>query len=275
MKIPLPLAFFLAFMFASASHASSLVAYNFDALDTGYLLGQDGWYLYEGDATNIVVGLAGNDFNTTMFLTRPAATGAAAVWRKKDAALNFLTPSGHETNYVLQFDVRVIGRAGSLGLGCSTNGALGPVFGYGRTGNFVVREANFGTPAVSPTYVVDGSWFRLRLHIDFTAYAGDGAGSLELMNLTAGETSFTADPALQRINLKILSQPGSPPPSAWDQAYVRIDSTCEVDNLFITANPPSPRLTISKVQGATSLSWASDTNYYYEVQSTTNLSTHS
>ena len=67
--------------------------------------------------------------------------------------------------------------------------------------------------------------------MDFTAYDGEGSGSLYARDLTLGETNYTAVANLQNINLKIRSRLGtSAPPSSWNALFIGSDSGVPLDN---------------------------------------------
>ncbi len=90
--------------------------------------------------------------------------------------------------------------------------------------------------------------------------------------MTAGQVAFVADPNLQNINLGI----GSPAPSSWDQIHLRLDGICEADNLYVTATPVTPTLSLAVgAFGEVKMSWLSETNFSYQIQACQELGSNS
>lgn len=231
---PIP-AFILALLLPLFSSVGALQVYNFEGLSDGWLTGQDGW-AGSGRYSNDLTVRSGTGANASKGVMG-SGTRACAAYRKNDSQFCFLTPTGTETNYILQFDLRAVGEGAFFTLGKRMAGPdplIGPRFGYGFKGKFSVREAYDGPASTSAHMVIPGNWYRLRLRIDFTANGGEGAGSVDVLNLTSGEIEFTPEPNLQNVNLKISSRLGKEgAPAKWDDMFIRADRDTPIDNLAL------------------------------------------
>lgn len=209
---------------------------------------QDNWVLSLGDAAIV------NDttaINGTQVL-RPTSvvifnTDARAS-RVNDTSFSFTPING--TQAEVQFEAT--GEAVSLfalGRDLDGDGALrdtdreiGPAFGiFDR--KFAIKEANLGT--MSSVELGSGNsgsdWYRLRLHLDFLANGGEGAGSLAFMNLSDGDTTFTDVVGLQNINIKLSRMDANAGPTTWNTMFLQLltdgGNVPSVDNLEPNTTP--------------------------------------
>lgn len=161
--------------------------------------------------------------------------------RVNDGTFSYAPHSASDTAAVLQFDGRdaVVGLGGNL---TANSDRLGFVFGNDST-SFVIRGGWFGTyNQASYTGGDSGTdFYRMRLVADFTANSGDGAGSLYVMNLTDGETSFRPTPVLSNINLQISRMSNAfEDPATWNSIYVRPGGAGDLVDNFYPNGVPEP-----------------------------------
>jgi hypothetical protein len=267
--------------------------YDFEPLSLGTLAGQDGWVRESGAVGDLEV-TDGTDINTTKVVT---GTGVISTGhRVNDAAFSFPSLTGFERNAIFQVDVQPSNSSSVCGAyftpGLSTDPSsptiLGPMFGceensdYDDSGFYLCEAAYDGYDSVNqyssgPGTVSYGHWYRVQLRVDFTAYDGEGSGSLYARDLTLGETNYTAVTNLQNINLKIRSRLGTTaPPSSWNALFVRSDSGVPFDNLVVDpcGSPGSGEPLLSIRCSQVDLCWFGFTNVTYQVKYKSTLTTN-
>ena len=190
--------------------------YDFEHLSLADLIGQDNW---SRDTTTISASeqaymdvTNGAGYNVTQVMnTRntgiPDQHGDAQTMRINDGNFAFATFTSNETAGVYQFDVQyhedqyeftesmmMAPLAHPTGDGdMFFESVRGPGFGI-EFGQFSIWPAGSSFAAASappPSRISDGDWLRLRLVVDFTANAHDGAASLSYKDLTLGDGPFT------------------------------------------------------------------------------------
>lgn len=240
--------------------------YDFDALTTGGLIAQDGWYSprsYWGNPT--IVSSTAPSGTSNMIQETGTGSGGYAAARALPTGTFY---SGTETAAVFQYDAQATrfysGNTMWLGgngdhqvLGDDWSGAqakLGPSLGfYNSTAG--VYTFRLGTKAASGGWTILsyvstvplGDWVSIQLIMDFTANAGAGSGSLFFKDLTTGETSFTAAPGLQNINLGLTVGAGLAAgytPDKWNQIgfdFAPVNTyPAKLDNLLVSSTIPEP-----------------------------------
>lgn len=201
--------------------------YDFESLRTALLQGQDNWPNPRSAAAlpkrNLSVA-RGTGVNRSHVLVRNGEGGD--VIREMDANFRFAPITGTETDAVMQYDIRV----GDARYDCYF-AAGGDMFGIGNGRFSILRGGSLSTPTPLPKSVRVGDWLRLRLHVDFTAFDGCAAGTLEFANLTRGDVSFQAIPELTRVKLW-TAKPLTP--RAWKVLHINMRSPPDgfaIDNL--------------------------------------------
>jgi hypothetical protein len=194
-------------------------------------------YSLEGDD------LPSNGRKVLSILPTVAVNHLAFLVRVNDGAFAFPPFTGSETGAVIQFDCNGEGRA-FFGLGRDLDGddrleggEIGPVFGLSasRTGtgitdrNFYLQEAGFGSFYEANLNVsgvrgrnAGSDWYRIRLHVDFTANGGDGAGTLFYRNLTDGGPTFRVISELRDIPLGLHRLHADAHPSTWNSMWLHL-----------------------------------------------------
>jgi hypothetical protein len=221
---------------ATALFASAQGIYTFEGLTQGKLGGQDNWtssangFLELGAGIN--TSLVFN--NTTAGL--PQGTGS----RVNNAQFSFPTLRFEHTNVVFGFDFRLKSTAANCSAdfllaerdhAFTDHGKIGLRYDPTRHQVMIIRgdgTAVAGTQNNFPDAV--GSWFRVWMSIDFSAYSGDASANLYIKNLSAAEQRFTPVTPLQNISLLLVSQ--GVDSARWDRMDVR-SANIQVDNLVI------------------------------------------
>jgi len=219
--------------------------YDFELLSEGDINGQDNWV---EAVTNATVSTDTSSVNGTQVVHANATTVAAGdteISRVNDDSFSFLPLSGTQDRicYETTADDNSLFALGQEivadGLLQTADGEIGVPFGFWERqfivliGNSLVTRAGVADLGTDDLIT---DWYRLCLDIDFTANGGAGAGSLSYMNLSNGDTTFTAIPGLQDLNLN-LSLNGTPDPTLWNAMflYLRVDSADlipKADNLM-------------------------------------------
>jgi hypothetical protein len=159
----------------------------------------------------------------------------------------------------LTFDFRATAASAnaSFGIGeysqTSSSNGTPPVFGI-QGGIWMVRGWGFGTtvlaransgPVTGDTIAANvNDWYRVRSTWDLS---GTGTGTLEIMNLTLGETDFTQlyfnrDQTVSTANLQ-LDNSFADPVDTWSGVFVRTQGA-GVDNLVVVPEPATYALAL-------------------------------
>ena len=210
--------------------------YDFESLGTlQFIDGKDNWVDQpgQGQAVVDVDDTAINGTKIVRHFKTVVFDQSAYITRVNDAIFGFEPFTGNETSAVIQFDCTgdhiatfALGfdRNGD-GMLLAADGELGPAFGTDDR-RFVVQQANLGSIAGVdfPSGDSKDDWYRIRLHVDFTANGGDGAGSLSYLNLTDGESVYQPVDGLQDVNLNLTSLHPDAAPSAWNAMWLHLRS---------------------------------------------------
>ena len=206
--------------------------YDFDSLsglDAGThvpLHCQDGWVTTKWNTVNDigVTQTLGFDGSQSLHFNSSGPGVGVDASRLSNSSWSTPTLDGSETDVYFQADVRVNTWGTDFGPFNDVNGngyttkleasELGPRLEIAVASGGIMRlHAADGTftnttlaAACNSTF---GDWVRLRLVMDLTANGGSGSGDVYCMNLTNGETSWTAVAGLQGIDLKLLSGSGT------------------------------------------------------------------
>lgn len=224
---------------AGSLMAAPLIDYNFNSLtNNSSLVGQDGWVATQSPTLATPFVRTGTGVNTSLVASGAASGNNTA---SKRAFTNFgLTTS---SSVILTFDLFGSTTGHELfGIGTSATNSSTATFGVWN-GNFAVRGENSSLiNAVNSSggnvTVTASTWYRVQSVWDLS---GSGSGSLFVMNLTAGESSYTQlffDQAQTQAtaNLSLTSDR-----TTWNSAFVRMNSSAvapgQIDNLYVVPEP--------------------------------------
>ena len=220
-----------ALLIVQAPPAKAVEVYTFETLTVSVAIdGQDHWKDQPGQGQAwVVLDASGNDTKVVRYHKTALFVEPAFITRTNDASFDFVSFSGSETNAIVQFDATgehiamfALGRdLNGDGLLKITQGEIGPAFGvYDHA--FRIQEADVG--AASDVAFESGNsgsdWYRIQLHIDFTAANGEGTGSLYYMNLSDGDTTFHSVAGLQDRPLGLSRLHPEARPARWNAMWL-------------------------------------------------------
>ncbi len=241
-----------------SANAQAITTYDFNSLSTGDINGQDNWATEDqGSCCNNLFIATSSSYDGSNYAD--AVNGAGGrnldIWRINDGNFSIPTFTGNETVSYIQFD--------------ATRGWWGHVFGLGfdADGDSKVlrddanelgirlqivnsatelRLIDAGGSTTAATYSFTGTdWHRFKVVMNLTANSGQGSASVYALNLTAGETTFTAVSGLQNINMGLV--PGATDarnPQNWNALYMNIESgSADFDNLYLFTGAAIPTMT--------------------------------
>jgi len=227
---------------------AGMATYDFESVSTGNLAPQDNWLVFLGSLTPTVVS------DTTPYAaSTKVLSGDGTVYRTNDGIYSFSGFVQGENTAAIEMSVKGFtanGDDASFGLGRPTGlgdtSRAGPRFGFYQN-TFAIRAAAYGAETLAPSLTTLFSgyavthWYRLRLEMDFSSNAGNGAGTLKVMDLTLGETTWRT--ALSSVNLCINSMPvDSRNPSTWNSLIVGhtlSSSGARMDNVGVFVPEPA------------------------------------
>lgn len=235
----------LLLVFCAAQLGAQNLAYDFESLQPGTLVGQDGWrnQLLIGNPASIVTGRGAN---STKILT-VGTDDSQEVGRDYDLNFTFVPFSGTETEAYLQFDFcwdrlddwNYLGFR--IGKDVDYDGGPGIYEGIGaryQNGRFAIEKGGgMGTMSETGTNLGAGSvgdWFRVRLVADFTVDPS-GFATLSYMNLTRGDEAFTE--VLSSYLFIYQNSDGAQNPADWDTFGISVNKGAQIDNLMIGVVP--------------------------------------
>jgi hypothetical protein len=212
--------------------------YDFESMSAyQFLHGHDNWIDQpgQGQAAIVIDESPVNGTKVVRHVPTVAFHESAFVTRVNDASYGYPPFSGDETGALIEFEVN--GEAlGLFALGCDLNGdgmlkaadgELGPAFGtFDRA--FRLQRAADGASLLAGFNDngrggnAGSDWYRMRLTIDFTAYGGNGAGTVHYMNLTDGDPDFELIPELERIDLALGDMHPDAGPAAWNAMWLHV-----------------------------------------------------
>jgi len=211
--------------------AQAVEVYTFETLTLNSAIdGQDHWrdQIGQGQA-GVWLDASGNGTKVVYYHKTALFVEPAYLTRTNDASFDFVSFSGLETNAILQFDATgehvamfALGRdLNGDGLLKIPQGEIGPAFGV-YAHNFRIQEADQG--ATSDAAFESGNsandWYRIQLHVNFTAANGEGTGSLYYMNLSDGDTIFHSVAGLQDRPLGLSRLHPEARPARWNAMWL-------------------------------------------------------
>lgn len=236
--------------------------YDFETLTNGPLHGQDAWNASAG-----VIVTNGVSLFTGRVITYPtSAYPASAALRDNNMSFAFPAPVVTQTNYTFGFDIRRDPAAHSASAGFAledkdhaygaeehpvglryeySDGSLPSAGGtYERLTLWRASGAGYfanWTNTLAP--MTSGAWYRIKLQIDFTAYAGDGSGALFARRLDDDapykQVAFNMGWA-KIMNIDLLEPEGTyrVDPAQWNRMDVWVKNVM-IDHLWV-AGPEVP-----------------------------------
>ncbi len=211
--------------------------------------GQDGWSeeTFNAAASMGVTATMSHDGTKSLRFQESGPGFGTDASRINDAAWSYASFSGLEANAYFQADMQVGWWGGSFGAAHDTNGnnqirgseagERGVRFDLGGQSNAQLRliAAN-GTATQAPLAgngISSGNWVRVRVVMDLGANGGTGLGSVEVMNLTTGQTTFTPVAALQAVALALSpSAMDATNPALWDAMWLHFEGAAYgLDNI--------------------------------------------
>ncbi len=211
--------------------AHAIEVYTFEALTpSSEIDGQDLWMDQIGQGrAGVLLDESGNGTKVVYYHKTALFVEPAFLTRTNDASFDFVSFSGSETNAILQFDATgehvamfALGRdLNSDGVLKITQGEIGPAFGV-YAHNFRIQEADQGvaSDAAFESGNSGNDWYRIQLHVDFTAANGEGTGSLYYRNLSDGDTDFQAVAGLQDRPLGLSRLQPEARPAGWNAMWL-------------------------------------------------------
>ena len=241
-----------------ASTASAQFVYDFNQLSGSDLYpftpleAQDSWSEQTFNAANRcgVTATLSHDGTPCLRFQEVGPGYGCDASRVNDGAWLFAPFAGVEPSAMFECDVQVGYWGGTFGLAHDTNGdgqvrgnqpgERGVRFLIGTQGNQQLRlyraDQSFAQASLaSAGGVGGGDWVRVRVIMDLAANGGAGAGSLYLMNISQGATSFTAVPGLQDVDLALdQSAADATNPLLWDALWLHFEgATYSLDNVQV------------------------------------------
>jgi hypothetical protein len=263
---------------ASIGPSPARAAFVYDFESPGLTLnaaldGQDNW-------KQAFAGLSGPFLKTGVGTngTRVAEGGSAGQGgrvdlygsRINDASFSYPAITGTETAALVQVDMRYSASPIQFSPAVNPGGSGGTiVYGSPRLGFIGFNGSQFsletvGSAAVPGTFAL-GEWVRLRLVIDWThdstgftlggIHYNSGSGTLQYMNLSDGETTFTNVTGLTNVELNASNYNYyARNASAGAGLLVRLDTTSsQLDNIFPNGVPEPASAGLLAIGGAVTL----------------------
>ena len=230
-RMALALVWSLGILVGAPAHASTFT-YDFEALVSGNLVGQDGWtQVANWFSPEIASGGGINPTKASARTNSAQGTGTGAT-RLLESTLTY---SAADTAVPWQFDGLVTGtdisQTALMGLGSRL---------FGRQGTKTILIS--GTSQFGDTLLAN-DWYQYRLELDFSVTGVNS--TLFYRNLTAGETDFTRDSVLQDINLGLT--PDELGEYRFSSLLIRQDTNLGgtyIDNIQVSPVPAPPALAL-------------------------------
>lgn len=229
--------------------------YTFESLTPNtFIHGDDGWRDQAGQGQAVIaLDDTGNGTKVVRHLQTVAFNQSAFITRVNDANFTFIPFKGTETDAVIQLDANGEHLA-MFALGCDWNGdgvlltadgEIGPAFGVNER-KFSIQQANLGTSYEDGFSEGGGDgnsgndWYRIQLHIDFTANDGEGSATLKFLNLTDGDTVYRSVSGLRDKPLGLGRLHARAAPSRWNAMWLHLltmgSRNPRADNLIPNVN---------------------------------------
>ena len=240
-----------ALLIVQAPPAKAVEVYTFEMLTVSIAIdGQDHWKDQPGQGQAwVLLDASGNGTKVVYYHKTALFVEPAFLTRTNDASFDFVSFSGAETNAIIQFDATgehvamfALGRdLNGDGLLRITQGEIGPAFGV-YDHSFRIQEADQGAASDAAFESGNGAsdWYRIQLHVNFTAASGEGTGSLYYLNLSDGDTTFQAVAGLQDRPLGLSRMYSEARPARWNAMWLDLVqegfNAPRVDNLVPNLN---------------------------------------
>ena len=206
--------------------------YDFESLNANlFIHGQDYWVDQPLQGQGIVILDASGVNGSTVVAVLPttAFSEAAYLTRVNNGSFSFSAFTGLENHAVLQFDLTgehiaffALGHdLNGDGMLMASDGEIGPAFGADDR-NFALQQANRGSVFETPLGQgnAGADWYRMQLHVDFTANDGNGSGSLFYRNLSDEDPEFQPVVGLQEIDLRLKDMSPNAGPAMWNAMWL-------------------------------------------------------
>lgn len=231
-----PLMIALAFgAFATPQAGASSFSYDFENLQAGVLVGQDGWLQTATWFSPSVLSAGVVEPSKTSGVLNAAQGNATGANRPFGSTFTY---TAADTAVVLQFDSLIFGTdAAQTTLVGLTSGPTS----FGRQGGQTLLLT--ATGFVRGDTILTNNWYQFRLELDFSV-AGVNS-SLFYRNLTAGEAAFTADSLISNINLGLTANDLGE--YAFTSINIRQDTNVGgtyIDNINVGVVPAPPALVL-------------------------------
>ena len=216
-------------------------AFDFGGTTGVALIGQDGWEFGRDftltDGQNVLLQIEPGHPEGPVLAAVSQNNYDSVITRQNDGAFAY-TPHAHDD---VAARVRFDCRAGTNG-GPSGNAYLilnnaeglseGVQFGM-NSSSFLIRGGRFGSAlnesvSIPSGWYSRGEWARLELRINFPFNSGEGEASLFFMNLSDGDTEFTAVPGMQSV--PFAGEVAYP--ETWDRIEFRIRNDAAATNII-------------------------------------------
>jgi hypothetical protein len=220
-----------AWLCGQTTPVHAVEVYNFESLTLSSAIdGQDHWrdQIGQGQA-GVWLDASGNGTKVVYYHKTALFVEPAYLTRTNDARFDFVSFSGSETNAILQFDATgehvamfALGRdLNGDGLLKITQGEIGPAFGiYAHSFRIQAADQGAASDAAFESGNSGNDWYRIQLHLDFTAANGEGTGSLYYLNLSDGDTTFNAVAGLQDRPLGLSRLQPEAWPARWNAMWL-------------------------------------------------------
>lgn len=242
---------------ALAPLARAQFVYNFNGLNGSdthpytMLDGQDNWREQTFNAANrcgVTATLSHDGTQSLRFQEVGPGYGCDAS-RINDGNWNFAPFSPGARNAYFQADMLVGYWGGSFGLAHDTNnngvvrgaepGERGVRFELGTNSGvqfkLIAADGTVTRVPLASAGIASGNWVRVRVVLDLPAANGVGLGSVDVLNITAGATSFTPVAGLQDIPLALnVAANDATNPTLWDALWLHFEgATYGLDNVEV------------------------------------------
>lgn len=185
------------------SFSNDVKIYDFNALSTGVINGQDNWVRFGAGWTNPIIVTSGPDGSNCLFATGGGGSQSYAS-RINDVNFSITSFSGDETSAFFQIDVYHSAWTSEVGIGFDDNtntqvdlSECGIRLHFNNFGNYIrlhVADDSY-TQQSALTWPPASLWYTIRVVMDFTANAGQGSASVYMKEY--GTNSFVAIAGLQ------------------------------------------------------------------------------
>lgn len=227
----------VASAFTAQSALGASLLYDFNHLSSGALIGQDSWQQYAGQPS-AQIGSGSQD--GTLYVN--PTDGWAAIQRSASFAL---PDYSNAVTGVFGADMFSQDWGSYMGLTTAADGSGGTLFLNfdDERDQFRLRGTSFNDVVISSfSSVVNTTWLRARVEIDFTANGGAGSASVFVQDLLDSNASMIAVAGMQNVNIGLTpGTGGNSDPASWQYAFVGETAGVNgIDNLYFEAHDATP-----------------------------------